>query len=371
MEPYVTVGWRFRRACAVAVVVVALIAARTEPTAPDAGPEGRQLLRDAEYAAWEWHPNSAEIVFGTRSELSDSRIEAVNISDGRRRTIVPAMPAGARISPFRFQIVGMNVYFTATRDDGRTSLLRSRLDGSSTPQMVMDSLTRWSYVSPDETQVAWVNSTGVAPFVSLVILHVATGTRREYSLSHAGDVIEWSSSGKTIVVHPSGVFGEGTPFQVVDVETGIIRPWIGSRNEIDIDMRRHFGWDGENPSLYLTGGNVVARYSLSSGVKTILRTVTDPAHAIGWNANFTTVTLASNICLQEGTGPFGGDCILWSASMDRLDLVTGATVNILKSKSPYLIDGQLSPGGASIAYLFGNCATGCTDAAGLYVTSSN
>ena len=158
---------------------------------------------------------------------------------------------------------------------------------------------------------------------------------------------------------------------VVDVETGIIRPWIGSRNEIDIDMRRHFGWDGENPSLYLTGGNVVARYSLSSGVKTILHTFTDPAHAIGWNANFTTVTLASNICLQEGTGPFGGDCILWSASMDRLDLVTGATVNILKSKSPYLIDGQLSPGGASIAYLFGNCATGCTDAAGLYVTSSN
>jgi hypothetical protein len=320
--------------------------------------------------SWAWHPSSREIVFSTpRESNGGTRIEAVDISTGKRRIIVAATPLA--ISPYHLRIVGTNVYFRVeTSSTGASALFRAGLEGSPAPQRMIDPAAPGMVLSLDEKMVAWTEEVSTAPFRSLVITDITGGSRRVYALSHPGDQIEWSPTGRTIVLHPGGTFGSGTPFQVLDVESGSIRTWLAPISDLTIENTRDFKWEGENPLLYVTGSELVARYSLPSGARTVLRTLTAGASRVGWNASFTTVTLASNVCLEVGSGPFGGGCLSWQAKIYRLDLVSGSTSTILESTGPFPVGGRLSPDEAALAYTYGSCASGCNQTNGLYVTAT-
>ena len=362
---------RLRRQIAVALAFAALtVSACSDSTGPSDGPPGRHLLSDTDFASWAWHPNSREIVFLTPREVnSGARIEAVAISNGKRRVIVAATPLA--ISPYHLRIVGTNVYFLVeTSSAGASALFRAGLEGSPTPQRMIDPAVPGLVLSPDEKLVAWTEEISTAPFRALVITDIAGGNRRVYALAHAGDRIEWSPTGRTIVLHPGGIFGSGTPFQVLDLQTGLIRTWLAPISDLTIENTRDFQWEGENPLLYVTGSEIVARYSLPSGARTVLRTLPAPASRVGWNASFTTVTVAFNHCLKVGTGPFGGGCLSWQAKIDRLDLLSGSTSTILESTGSFPIGGRLSPDEAALAYTYGSCASGCNGTNGLYVTGT-
>ena len=93
-----------------------------------------------------------------------------------------------------------------------------------------------------------------------------------------------------------------------------------------------------------------------------------PGFPIGWSPDFATVTLASAQCLRSGTGPFGGSCLRWKSSVDRVTLATKRLTNVMRFEGPAPIGGWLSPNGRWLAYSYGACGGGCySPGDGLYV----
>ena len=359
------------------VLVWLAVAACREPTAPGGStPAGTRLLATPEFSDWRWLPGRDEIIFSTPSypysapNAAPTRFDAVSVPGGARRTIVAAPSDGSRIIGYRFDAVGAHVYFQLSHQQAEaTSLLRAPIAGVSTLQILMDTAPLKVVASPDERMLAWVQQASSGLEWTLVTMDVASGARRSYRLQQPGDRVTWSPTGRSVVVDPEDAwFAAGTPFQWIDLQSGVVRVWLAPASEHTPACSRDIGWEGEMPFLYSAGALSIARYSLATGERETLSTLPPESVGVGWSQDFETIVTATNECLQWSTGPFGGDCMRWRNSVDRLAWRSGERTNVLRHEGPSSILGRLSPDGKWLAYGYGSCGGGCESPGdGLYV----
>ena len=211
--------------------------------------------------------------------------------------------------------VGSHVYYeVANKSYDAISFYRARLDGTSPPEKVIDVSAYNVSVSPDERTVAWVGFDQAVRRYLLVTTDIASGARRTYALDYTADRITWSPTGRTIVIEPNGGSTPGAPLQWVDLASGAVRVWSEpSPAGTDILPSRHIGLDGESPTVYVAGVDV-ARYSMATGSRELLSTLTAPGRAIGWSPDFETVTIETTTCRAWA----GGNGSRWTNSVDRV-----------------------------------------------------
>jgi hypothetical protein len=94
---------------------------------------GARVLAVRDYSAWTWAPSSEEIVFSTPFDPPytgpPTRLEAVAVPSGARRTVVPAPSNGDHIIAYRFKVVGTHVYYeVANASFDRIAFYRAPLD---------------------------------------------------------------------------------------------------------------------------------------------------------------------------------------------------------------------------------------------------
>jgi hypothetical protein len=361
------------------VLLLVVAGACSDSTAPagigskDGAPPGKLLLDSRELTfAWTWLPGGQEILFGTPFEYPytgpPARLEAISVPGGVRRTIASA-PSGASIIPYSFRVQGAHVYFHVWYPfTDKIGYYRASVTGSGAPELVLDSATFGKAVSPDERTVAWVQADGAGLSWAVVTVELASGVRRVYPLQQPGDGIVWSPSGRSVVVQTDGWTATGTPFQWLDLTSGTVRVWLAPSDEVTVESSRDFGWEGETPFLYTAGAQGVVRYSLASGAREVLSTRPESGRAVGWSPDFGVVSLAAEQCVRSATGPFGGGCLRWNNTVERLALSSGQRTNVLQFEGSAPIFGRLSPSGAWLAYTYGACGGGCYTAGdGLYV----
>jgi hypothetical protein len=350
------------------------LVACNDSTGPDGGPPpGRRVIVGQEMSDWRWLPNGDEILFATRFDYPYSgpptRLDAVSASTGVRRTVVAAPTDGRQIVGYRFAATGEHAYFQASRPSVvPLSLLRAPIAPSAgAPQVVLDSTPFQVSPSPDGRTVAWVSSSASA---SMLVLHdVASGTRRLVPISQYGDRVTWSPTGRSVVVDLEGAwFGTGTPFQLVDLASGALKVFLAPADEHTTASSRHIGWEGETAFLYSAGPAAVIRWNIATGAREPLATLGAETIGIGWSPDFEAVVTATNVCLDYSTGPFGGDCLRYRSSVDRLTWRTGVRANVFRHTGPMAIGGRVSPDGKWLAYYYSGCGGGCfTPGDGLYV----
>lgn len=365
-------AWR----AALLLVWLALPACQ-EPTAPrGSSPPGTRLLATPEFTDWRWLPGSDEIIFSTPSypfsgpSGPPTRFDAVSVSGGGHRAVVAAPSDGSRIIGYRFDAVGAHIYFEVSHPGVEAmSLLRAAVAGVSAPQVLMDSAPLKVVASPDERMLAWVQQVSLGLASTLVTMDVASGARRSYPLQQPGDRVTWSPTSRSVVVDPEDAwFTPGTPFQWVDLESGLVRVWLAPADEHTPACSRDIGWEGETPFLYSAGALSIARYSLATGVRETLSALPLETVGVGWSRDFEIVVTATNDCVQSSTGPLGGGCLRWRNSVDRLAWRSGARTNVLRHEGPGQIFGRLSPDGKWLAFGYGSCGGGCfSPGDGLYM----
>ena len=368
---------RGARVAALRCLVAVIAGACSDGTGPgDRTPPGRRLLAATELSAWEWHPGGQEIVFSTPFDYPytgpPARLDAVSVSSGARRTIVPPPSSGAAIVPARFTVRGAHVYFLVSPPSSdELSLHRAPLSGGGASELVVGGLEAPSSlvsVAPDERAVAWVRTTTSSPFRRLVVADVASGARREYPLEHLAERVVWSPSGRSVVTVPNGIVTAGTPFQWIDLESGAVRVWLAPASELSLEGVREFGWEGEVPFLYNVASGSPVRYDLATGTREQLGTQSAAGHALGWGPGFETVVVGTTRCLDVGSGPLGGGCTRWASDVERLAWRTGNVTPVLRYEGTAPIGGRLSPTGAWLVYAYHGCGGGCRmDGDGLYV----
>ena len=343
----------------IALSVAALTAtACNDATGPDGRLPGRRLLDVREFSQWTWVPSGTEVVFSTPFDAPytgpPTRLDAITVSGGSRRTVVAAPSNGDRIIGYRFVVVGSHVYYEVLHpsSDG-ISFYRAPLDGRSPPEKIIEVSPYNVSVSPDEHNVAWVERG------SLVTTDIATGARRAYPLQHEADRVNWSPSGRSVVVDPENLLvTAGTPLQWVDLGTGSVRVWFEPRSSFDTWPSRDIGWDGESPMVYVAGVDV-ARYSMATGARELLSALPMPGHAIGWSPDFETAIIESAECLKWSGGIFGSDCIRWINHVDRIAWRSGVQTRVLRYDGAGQIFGRAAPAGSWLAYEYRRCGGGC------------
>ena len=355
-------GTFFRSLVALAAVACSDGTGPGRPSLP-----GTRVLAVRDYAAWTWAPSSQEIVFSTPFDAPytgpPTRLEAVAVPSGARRTVVAAPSNGDHIIGYRFTVVGAHVYYeVADASYDQKAFYRAPLDGSSPPEKLADAVDpapAGVSAAPNERAVAWVEQGGAGAQWSLVVVDIASGARRTYSLAQPADRITWSPTGRSVVLEPNG----GTLLQWIDLSTGTTRVWLEPAPGIDLQPTRDIGWDGESPFDYIVGADV-ARYSLATGARELLATLDAPGHAIGWSPDFTTVTVQTDVCQKWSGGPFGSSCIDWSIRVDRIRWKSNLRTTILRYKGYGDIFARAAPDGSWLAYEYRECSDAC---AGVYI----
>lgn len=349
------------------LVVAAITTACGDATGPEDGFAGRLLLDGREYSEWAWTPNGSEIVFSTPSFSFSpnvpTRLDAITVPGGSRRTIVAAPSNGDRIIGYRFVVRNSHVYYEVSHPNSDDiSFYRAPLEGG-TPEKIVDRSPFGVRVAPDERMVAWVErDPGAAS--RLVTTDIATGSRRTYPLEHHADRVTWSPSGRTVAVDLSNVRSTaGTALQWIDLTSGILRTWIEPAGGLDIEQSRDIGWDGESPLVYVAGVDV-ARYSMATGARTLLSALNAPGHAIGWSNDFETAFIESNECLKWSGGIFGSDCVRWANRVDRIAWRSSVRTTVLQFEGGGPTFGRASPTGSWLGYYYSSCPDVC---GGLYV----
>ena len=334
------------------------------------------MLAAADFSDWRWLPDRDEIIFSAPSYVhtaasdAPTRFDAVSVIGGGRRNVVAAPAGDSRIIGYRFAAVGSHVYFNLSRSGAEEmSLLRAAIAGGSAPLVLLDTAPLKVVASPDERTLAWVQQASTGLAWTLVTMDVSSGARTAYALQQPGDRVTWSPDGRSIVVDPEDAwFADGTPFQWIDLESGIVRLFRAPANEHTPACSRDIGWQGGTPFLYSAGASTIARYSLATGKRETLSALPLETVGVGWSRDFETIVTATNECVQWSTGPFGGGCLQYRNSVNRLTWRSGATANVLRHEGPTPILGRLSPDGRWLAYGYGSCGGGCEGPGdGLYV----
>lgn len=353
------------------IVATALGAACGDATGPgDGGLPGRRILDAREFSQWVWTPGGDEIVFSTPFDAPytgpPTRLEAINVASGSRRTIVAAPSNGDHIIGYRFVVAGSHVYYEVADASGnRISFYRTPLGGG-TSQKIIDVSPYGVSVAPDERMVAWVERDSAAGGWTLVTTDIGTATSRKYPLKHDGNRVTWSPSGRSVVVDPSNVLvTAGTPLQWVDLASGSVRVWLEPRTAES--QTRDIGWDGETPVVYVAGVDL-ARYSMATGNRELLSALAAPGLAVGWSRDFETAFIESNECRKWSGGVFGSDCIQWANRTDRIAWRSGVKTPVVRFEARAQTFGRASPTGAHLGYTYYACGGGCYSAGdGLYV----
>ena len=352
----------------VAVLMLAACADGTGPTGPHVTDiPGTLRLPSIELASWLWTPGGQEILYSTPFDYPytgpSSSLQAIAVATGARRTVVAPLPSPARIIGYRFSIRGAHVYFEVTREPDRISLYRAPLDGSSGAEAVLDSGSYGMTMSPDERVVAWIEASH-----KLVLVDVSTKDRREYALEGGASRVTWSPNGGSLVADsPASWQNTGTPFHWLELSTGTMKLWRAPADEVTVGSSRDIVWEGSNPMVYVVGASVL-RYSIATGARETLATLPVPAFAAGWSADHGTVITETATCLEISTGIFGGDCIKWHSTVDKLVLATGVRVNVVQHEGKAAIGGVIDPNTTWLAFGYYDCGGGChTQRSGLYV----
>ena len=356
------------------LALCSLVIACGDATGPDEGDvPGRALLDARELSQWAWTPNGSEIVFSAPSFSFDpttpTRLDAITVPGGVRRTVVAAPSNGDRIIGYRFAVRSAHVYYEVSHSntDG-ISLYRAPLSGG-TPEMILDKSPFGVSVSPDERMIAWVER-GAGAGATLITIDIATGRRQTYPLDHQGDRVTWSPSGRNVVVDPSNLLvTSGTPLQWVDLTSGAVRVWLEPRAGIDVQQSRDIGWDGESPQVYIAAVDI-ARYSMATGGRTLLSPLPAPGHAIGWSSDFETVFIESNECRAWSSGIFGSSCLRWANRIDRIAWRSGVQTPVLRFEGGGSTFGRASPTGSWVAYDYSTCGGCFGPGIGLYAQRS-
>ena len=354
---------------AVSIIFVAAVAC-SDSTGPSSTKlPGQRLVSLNEIGDWVWVPGKAEIVFSTPPRVSNTdppvRLDAVSVPGGSRRTVVPAPTNGDQILGQRFVVVGSHVYYQVLRAPyDSVAVYRASLDRSSPPEQVVAAASFGVTVSSDERTVAWTEHDQPNLRSWLVTMDIASGARRTYPLQQEGGQVTWSPTGRSVVVDPGGWRSAGTPLQLVDLATGRVQVWVDRQPYSDVVPSRDIAWEGESPTAYVVSAQV-ARYPLSTGTGEVLSTLPLPGTAVGWSADFATVTIQTAVrCTQEKNGVLGPYCAGWSMSVDRLAWRSGARTTILRydgATQPKIFP-RSSPDGSWLAYL----NVSCGPCAGLY-----
>jgi len=366
-------GSAFRAAVLLALGLAAT--ACSDATGPHATPlPGRELVDARSFCAWTWIPSgqeilyssvsTSEVAFGCLSLDRPTALDAVDISTGKSRVVVPALTTGDWIIPTRFEVVGQHVYFQVLRrPSDNTALYRTPLDGLSAPEILIDSVEPNVVVSPDERTLAWLAASGK----TLITMDLGTGIRRSFPLLQWATRIVWAPTARSVVIdQDNAVSPAGMPSQWVDLTSGAVRLQTISADDITLESSREYRWESDTPFLYVAGPNVLARYSLATGERELLATLSSPGTGLGWSPDYESAVVATNSCGGVSTGPFGGDCLRWRSSVDRVAWRSGARTPVLRHDGSGEILGRLSPTGSWLAYEYHSC--GCYVAGdGLYL----
>jgi hypothetical protein len=313
-------------------------------------------------------PGSTEVLFSTPSEYPytgpPARLEILDVTSGQRRILVPPM-SGVAIIGYRFKVSGGYVWFEVAAQSGAVSLYRAPLDGSNGPVKLLDGGAYDMWPSPDGTRVAWF----VAGF-TLVVVDLTSGQRSMYELGSLAERATWSADGTSVIADaPASWSAAGLAFSWIDLGTGEIREWRTPANEVPQSFGHEVVWEGGIPMLYLVAGGVVARYSLATGAREVLASLSGPPATLsGWSPDRSSIVMSAVSCLEWSTGPFGGDCRRFRSEVDRVALLTGDRSAVLRHDGRAEILGRLSPSGSLLAFEYLDCGGGChTDVTGLYV----
>ena len=365
---------RIRGRAAIALAISCAFMACKDSTGPGEGRPGRALLDSRQFSEFTWLPSGDEILFATPFDYPytgpPTRLEVIAVPQGRRRTVATAPSPGDQIVPTWFTAQGSHAYFHVTRAaTGMMALYRAPLGGGGAPQLIVDSAVFALSVSPDERTIAWISSGGTGAGWSLVATSIATGTRRSYPLEHRGEEAIWSPSGRTILVLArNSLLESGTPFQLIDVESGATRVWLAPREAGSFPSRSDIGWQGEIPYLHAASSNALVRYSIVTGASQLLATGTIPGSLVGWTAAFDAAIFAEASCLEWFSGPFGTGCRQWMTVVERLAIPSGERVEVFRIEGTQQVDVRASPNGEWLAYAYGGCVGGChAPGDGLYV----
>jgi hypothetical protein len=211
--------------------------------------------------------------------------------------------------------------------------------------------------------VAWIEASH-----KLVLVDVSTKERREYALEGGAARVTWSPSGGSLVADaPESWQNTGPPFHWLDLSTGTMKLWRAPADEVIAGSSRDIVWDGSNPMVYVVGASVL-RYSIATGARERLAALPVQADAAGWSADHGTVFTKTATCLEVSTGPFGGDCLKWHFTVDKLVLATGVRVNVVQHDGPSQIGGLIDPTVTWYAFGYLDCGQGChSERSGLYV----
>jgi hypothetical protein len=362
------------RATALLVLALAVTACGDATGPKAASPAGRELVDARLVCSWTWTPAGQQILYstvpgsGTASGClsldQPTTLNAVDVSTGQRRVVVPALAADW-IVPQRFAVVGQHVYFQVLRrTSSNTALYRAPIDGLSAPELVIDSVEPNVVVSPDEHMLAWLAANGL----TLITKDLRSGATRSHPLLQWATRIVWAPTALSVVVDQENtVSPSGIPSQWVDLTSGAVRLWTAPADDITLESSREYRWEGDTPFLYVGGPTVLERYSLATGAREILATLSMPATGLGWSPDYESAVVATNSCLEVSTGPLGGgDCLRWRSSIDRVAWRSGARTSVLQHDGPGEILGRLSPTGDWLAYEYRSC--GCYVAGdGLYL----
>ena len=351
------------------LVAAAISTACSDATGPGGGLPGRRLLDAREFSQWAWVPGGGEIVFSTPFDAPytgpPTRLEAITVAGGSRRTIVAAPSNGDRIIGYRFAVVGSHVYYEVSHPSSDDiSFYRTPLGGGA-PEKIVDVAPFGVSVASDERMVAWVERDPGAPVWSLITTDIATGNRRTYALQHQANRVTWSPSGRSVVVDISNAVGAA--LQWVDLASGTVRVWLEPRAGPDVWQSHDIGWDGESPLVYVAGVDV-ARYSMATGERVLLSPLPAPGRAVGWSRDFETAFIESNECRAWSGGIFGADCTRWANRVDRITWRSGVTTPLLRFEARAPVFARASPTGTYLGYEYYACGGGCYSAGdGLYI----
>jgi hypothetical protein len=358
---------------AVLTALILILVGCGDPAGPEANERqanelpGTLLVDKPAYATWGWLPSGDELIYAT-ADGPGTRFEAVVVPGGLTRLVVDAPSNGDRIIGYRWQVAGEHVYYEQSYAPDRVALYTAPVSGGA-GELVLDSIPYDVSVSPDERWVGWVEvretEVGIERRVRLV--DRGTAETRYFPVEKIVDRIHWSPDSRGMVVEAGSTWvADGTPFYWIDFETGETTLVLIPGHLLGESALRHFHWEEGVPYLYAAGDGEVARFSLATGDRESLAHASGVA--LGWSPDFSAVLLAEHSCLAWSTGPFGGDCLEWESRVERLDLETGGTTEVLEFTGPAPISGHPSPDGEWLAFEYGSCGGGCySDGDGVYV----
>ena len=367
---------RTRARTLVALSLGLALAACRDSTGPGEGRPGTRLLDSRAFGEFAWLPSGQEIVFGTPVDYPSPgrphRIEVITVPGGVRRTIATSTSNGGDILPYEFQARGAHVYFNMlnpTTAAGVFGLYRAPLAGGGTPQLLVENPSVPFAVAHDERALAWVHFDHITTRSSVVVMEIATGTRRSYALERRAFNLEWSPSGQSLLAHTDyDAYGSNFPIQRVDVSTGALDIWTPPEHGFAGAGSRAVRWEGEVPWLHLADEGHLVRYSIPTGVGDTLVSGLDPNATVDWSADFSTAALTTTDCLEWRPGESGQDCAKWESTIEQIAVPSGMSLGIFRLPGIRHVDARPSPNGEWLAYAYGACAGGCYAAGdGLYV----